>query len=57
MPAPRRRGGAARPAGPAAIAGRVRASGRAPEVHEELANADRQLGRVEKGRKGEFHSG
>ena len=41
MPAPRRRGGVARPTGPAAITGRARANERAHAVHEELANAGR----------------
>ena len=51
---PRRRGSAS---GPAAIAGRVRASGRAHGVRKELANASRPIGRVEEGKKGEFHGG
>ena len=41
MPAPRRHGGAARPAGPAAITGRARANARAHGVRKELANASR----------------
>ena len=40
-PAPRPHGGAARSAGPAAISGWARASGRVHEVCEELANAGR----------------
>ena len=44
----RRRGSAMRPA---AISGHGSASKRAQEVHEALANASRQLSRVEKGRK------
>ena len=50
----RRRGSAS---GPAAIASRVRASGRAHGVRKELANASRPIGRVEEGKKGEFHDG
>ena len=44
----RRRGSAMRPA---AISGHGSASKRAQEVREALANASRQLSRVEKGRK------
>ena len=43
--------------GPAVIAGRVRASGRAHGVRKELANASRPIGRVKEGKKGEFHGG
>ena len=50
----RRRGSAMRPA---AISGHGSASKRAQEVREALANASRQLSRVEKGRKGESHGG
>ena len=51
---PRRRGSAS---GPAVVAGRVRASGRAHGVRKEVANASRQLGRVEEGKKDAFHGG
>ena len=50
----RRRGSAS---GPAAIAGRVRASGRARGVHKEVANPSRQLERVEEGKEDAFHGG
>ena len=53
-PALRWRGSAS---GPAAIACRVRASGRAHGVRKELANASRPIGRVKEGKKGEFHGG
>jgi len=41
MLAPLRRGGAAQPTGPAAIAGRARASERVHAVREKLTNAGR----------------
>ena len=51
---PQRRGSAS---GPAVVAGWVRASGRAHGVRKEVANASRQLGRVEEGKKDAFHDG
>ena len=50
-PASRRHGGAGSASGPAAVAGRVRASGRARGVRKRVPNLSRQLKRMEEGRR------
>ena len=50
-PASRRHGGAGSASGPVAVAGWVRASGRARGVRKEVTNPSRQLKRVEEGKR------